>query len=786
MTAAEAVTCENPVQNVDASDTPSLWPHQVAAVEMLEPLGCGMLAMDMGCVDGAAEVVVNHCRSTRRLSLRDLYGKFHGRRWRHEFPTYLRALCGTEFRQHELRDVRCTGHKPVVRLELETGEILRLTPDHEVARPDNKWTAAELLKPGDHVVCNGTPACRECGSTENLVTWRYAKAFGLCKPCSYRFRKPVLRTKRSIVDKDGYVRLYNRHDHPRANKAGQVYEHLVVAEMMLMRSLAVGEEVHHLNGNRADNRPENLQITNRRQHNLTHRCHRHLDGGSTINGGRVMFVPRIGVIKSVTPDGETDVYDVVMADPHRNFVANGIVVHNCGKSFAAIELLLRWGCRCVLILCPKSVVRVWPAEFRKYLGPGLGGWRIVALDEDTVAERAERILTEALCAEVEGRRLAIALNYDAVIHPPLADNGGPGVLGQVEWDCLIMDESHRIKQHDGRQSELVAQLAAGIPHRLGLTGTPMPHSQLDVFAQFRAIDPELYGDNWWSFQRRYSTTEERQVPVAIPGRKGKDRWKRDAKGQVVLRTIKTVGGYQRTAELQKLMSTRTYLVRSDEVLQLPEVIDEQRYCLLGSKALLAYHSLLCDFRAELDEGEITAANALSRMVRLAQIANGYGVDGDGNEVHLGSEKAELLAEVLDDLPQGEPVVVFGRFHHDLDAMLALAKARKRKCLELSGRRNELAKWQAATGDELLAVQLQAGGVGVDFTRARYQVYFALDFNLGNYLQTRKRIHRPGQTRAVTYLHLLAAGTIDETVLSALGERRDVVDAVMEGVRRSRI
>lgn len=454
-----------------------------------------------------------------------------------------------------------------------------------------------------------------------------------------------------------------------------------------------------------------------------------------------------------------------------------------GKTRTALELIERWGCRRVLILCPKSVVRVWPGEFSKHL-PG-SGWRVLALDEGSVAKRAERMLTEALCCDLDDRPLAVALNYESIIHPPLCDNGAPGALGRIDWDCLVLDECHRIKQHDGRQSQVAAQLAQQIPHRLGLTGTPMPHSQLDVFAQFRCLNPGLFGPDYYRFEQRYARYETRDVPIALKGKQGKDRWKRDAAGKVLTRQVRTVAGYERTQELQDLMATCTYMVRSDDVLQLPDAIDERRYCLLGSKGMLAYQCLLADFRAEIDGGEITAANALSRMVRLSQIANGYGVDADGNEIPLGTEKLDLLADVLADLPEQEPVVVFARFHHDLDGIQALAKSRKRKCYELSGRKNELAKWQQATGGELLAVQLQAGGVGIDLTRARYQVYFALDYNLGNYLQTRKRIHRPGQTRAVTYLHLLAAGTIDETVLAALEERNDVVTAVMDGVRQAR-
>jgi len=72
------------------------------------------------------------------------------------------------------------------------------------------------------------------------------------------------------IDKNiGYVRIYVPM-HPEANNRGYVYEHRIIAEKMIGRSLKKNEVVHHKNRIRWDNRKENLAVMDKRTHSRLH------------------------------------------------------------------------------------------------------------------------------------------------------------------------------------------------------------------------------------------------------------------------------------------------------------------------------------------------------------------------------------------------------------------------------------------------------------------------------------------------------------------------------------
>lgn len=76
---------------------------------------------------------------------------------------------------------------------------------------------------------------------------------------------------RKLDKRIGYVRVYCP-DHPKANTWGYVYEHRLIMEGIIGRFLANNEHVHHINGMRWDNRPENLQVLSASQYARLQKC----------------------------------------------------------------------------------------------------------------------------------------------------------------------------------------------------------------------------------------------------------------------------------------------------------------------------------------------------------------------------------------------------------------------------------------------------------------------------------------------------------------------------------
>jgi SNF2 family DNA or RNA helicase len=421
-----------------------------------------------------------------------------------------------------------------------------------------------------------------------------------------------------------------------------------------------------------------------------------------------------------------------------------------GKSLVACMVVLAVGARRALIACPLRVVPVWITQFERHVGIPIV---IIALDEDAgpVAKKAELAAEKLKLAQAHGVPFIVVINYDSAWREPFAQ-----WAQKIHWDLVIADEVHKIKAATGRASKFFARLAARADYRLGLTGTPIPHNHTDIFGILRFVDMAILGRYWGPFKREYCQMggyQNKQViaPRNLPQLE-----------QKVARVMFRVG---------------------KEVLDLPPETLITYRCELSPEGRRVYRSLDEYFVAGVKDGTITVTNAMVKVQRLAQLTGGWVPTDDGEPCHVDDSKQKLLEDTLDDIGDMEPAAVFCWFHQDLDAVHDACRRLGYTSLELSGRRDELKQWQDG-GAQVLAVQIRSGGAGVDFTRARYSIFYSLGFSLADYEQAKSRVHRPGQTRPVEHIHLVAKGTVDERIMRALEKRAEVIEAILAEIAHS--
>jgi SNF2 family DNA or RNA helicase len=423
-----------------------------------------------------------------------------------------------------------------------------------------------------------------------------------------------------------------------------------------------------------------------------------------------------------------------------------------GKSLTAVAVTarryLRGEVRRVLIVAPTSVCPVWPKEFEAALIMK----RIAVLEGPIV----KRIQTLNKLSEWSNHLQVAVINYEATWR--MLDT-------LLAWkpEMVICDESQRIKNPSAKQSKALHKLGKVAKYKLILSGTPVQNAPLDFFSQYKFLDPKVFGTSFYAFRARY----------ARMGGYGNH--------QVI--------AYQNLDELIRKAHSIAYRVTKAEALDLPEQIDEFRYCELEPKAKNLYEEIKEESYAELENGEVTVRNVLTKLLRLQQITGGYLKTDEGIEKHVSNAKLNVLKETIEDIvAAGKKVVIFARFLSEIAVIRKLMDELDLQYSWIAGevdikdRGEQVRLFQENPNIKVFIAQIQTAGLGITLHAADTAVFYSLDFNYANYEQARARIHRIGQKNSCTYIHFLAKGTIDEKVMEALQKKEDMAKMVVDNWR----
>lgn len=411
----------------------------------------------------------------------------------------------------------------------------------------------------------------------------------------------------------------------------------------------------------------------------------------------------------------------------------------------------------VIIICPKSVIPVWFKQFKLH---GINQLH----DKIYLAKGSVKNKTETAKWLNQQQEGIFVINYDSFWRDPLRFQ-----LYNYQPDLLIFDESHFIKSTSSKRGKFAYELSKRSKKTICLTGTPIPHSPEDLLGQFRVIDPSIFGTSVHRFRDKYCI----QVPITSRAKK--------------------VVGYIPGAidEIREKMQSHSFRVKTEDVIDLPETIHQERFLSLPDKARRTYETvaeqLYIDITHYKEEKEPEALKAaVAKLTKLRQICSGFIKLEDGSVEQLHKEKVKLLDEIWNE--KGQPnLVVFYSFTASAD-LIKGHFGKEVPIFELSGRsgveaESGLNDWNELSSLEgILLVQIKAGGAGIDLTKANHCVYFDLDYSLGDFDQSKARVHRPGQTKTTFYSYLLTSkfyhkSCIDEQIYTSLSERKDFLKTV---------
>jgi SWI/SNF-related matrix-associated actin-dependent regulator 1 of chromatin subfamily A len=334
----------------------------------------------------------------------------------------------------------------------------------------------------------------------------------------------------------------------------------------------------------------------------------------------------------------------------------------------------------------------------------------------------------------------VVLNYEIVAaHRPR--------LTLRRLKALVLDESHYVKNPRAKRTQAVRKLAGSLAPdalRLLLTGTPVMNHAEELIAQLRILGRlEEFGSGA-RFARRFQGA----------GAEERIHWH-----------------LRRTCFVRRLKSEVLPQLPAKRQVVVPVALENEREYRLAERDVIAWLR-----EQPLDLGELEAKVAATlRAERLAQLNTLRRLAARG-------KLAPALAWIHDFLESDEPLVVFAG-HREVQELLL---ERFPDALHVLGRDSieqreaTVQAFQAGSGPQLLIAATRVAGQGITLTRASNVAFLDLEWTPAMHDQAEDRLHRIGQHDAVTAWYLLAAETIDETMIELIARKRGIVGAVTDG------
>jgi len=347
----------------------------------------------------------------------------------------------------------------------------------------------------------------------------------------------------------------------------------------------------------------------------------------------------------------------------------------------------------------------------------------------------------------------VIMNYDGL------EWAVPMLKDKHNFEVLACDEITRLKNTNSKRYKLIKPILPSFKFRWGLTGTPTANGLMDLFGQVYVMD---LGQRLGRFITHFRLKYFHQLPH--------DQFR-----------------YYITSEksselIGKLLDLAMY-VEPEEWLDLPDFIPIQLDVELEKETRKQYNFLEDEFMLSVAEGVVTAANAGVLTSKLRQFTGGALYVNPPIYTETGTAKLDRLDDLIEEMA-GEPLMVAYQFDHERERILK----RHPTALALKGgmsatKVSEVVEAWNSGNASILLVQPQTAALGLNLQFGGSAIcWFTMTYNLEEYIQLNKRLHRQGQTKAVRCYLLAATKTIDQRVAKVLAQKDIVQNDVFNALK----
>jgi SNF2 family DNA or RNA helicase len=410
-----------------------------------------------------------------------------------------------------------------------------------------------------------------------------------------------------------------------------------------------------------------------------------------------------------------------------------------------------------LIIAPKGVYKNWfdseiPNHMPDYVEKKIGLWRT-----DPNAKDLKPLFSTG--AELH----ILIMNVEAFSSKKGVD------FAKKFLSChntiIGIDESTTIKNPQAKRTRAIVELGTKSKYRRILTGSPVTKSPLDLFAQCYFLHPYLLGhESYYTFKVRYAVTKQ----INVSGR-----------------TIQIVVGYRNIGELSEKLKPFSYRVLKDDCLDLPKKTYTKRIIELTDEQKKVYKTMKQQAIAFLNGKMITTATVITQMMRLHQITCGHFKSDDGTIQTIKNNRIDQLMEVLEEM-EGK-AVIWAHYRYDIKNIVETVSKKygENSVVTYYGdtstddRQKAIKKIQDPKSPVRFIVGTpQTGGYGITLTGASTMIYYSNGYDLEKRQQSEARIDRIGQEKPMTYIDIIAEGTVDDKIVQSLRKKVNIATEIM--------